>query len=245
MGKCALCGKEAELNDQGICPECKQRIHAEVEDAASMPHRVVKRKRNWVPYAIFGIIAVILLICNWVIGLTFISIASTVFAFIKFKSSKKVFTAFLILAVVSFSLIFIISPNSNGGGNLVQDDAESYIQNHYQDFSEGSFEKETISVNNMDNNEYIVTGKMLDNGGWEHDIKAGIQISPNQSHFLVCYLWIDGKNYVMNQPRVDPNTSKEEYEGNYAESAIITENSESETLGGQIEVDPDSSTFQQ
>ena len=79
----------------------------------------------------------------------------------------------------------------------------------------------------MNDGEYLVCGKMKDNGGWEHSVRESIQISPNKKDYIVCSLVVDGQQYVWNAPRANPgqddqNNQNNQVNGNYADSADIT-----------------------
>lgn len=110
--------------------------------------------------------------------------------------------------------------------DIIRDQGQTYIQSHYQDFSKGAFQENT-SVKDDGNRIYEINGKMLDDGGWEHQVSEKIQISPNGKEYIVCYLWIDGQSYVINQPRSAPSTSSD---GSSQEALKEAENLNGQTV---------------
>ena len=231
-GRCKLCGKNSELNDDGICQSCEATFKVSTAAnqngfSAQAAHASDSRStKKWIIYIVLGIIAAALLMAQKIAGLLFITIAAFVLSILNFKKSKKVFTIFLAVSLLSLAVTFVVGQSPAGGSNMIQDNALTYIQKNYPDYSKATFEDNTVSVQDLDNDEHVVNAKILDNGGWEHDIKECIQLSPNGSQYIVCYLWIDGRNYVMNQPRTAPqdgsdNSASSKYYGNYAESATI------------------------
>jgi hypothetical protein len=118
--------------------------------------------------------------------------------------------------------------------------AENYIDKNYSDFHNCSFESGT-TVKDLGNSEYQIDGKMQDTGGWEHTVSEGIQISPNQTQYLVCFLWIDGKGLVFNQPKQEPDSNSQ----SSSEAILPSSDTESGINGYVIPIPADSSESSQ
>ena len=114
----------------------------------------------------------------------------------------------MILAILIVLSMLFYGCSGGDPSSTVQSDTVQYVQKNYKDFSKSDFESGT-KVEDKGNDIYEVDGKMPDSGGWEHSISAKVQLSPNKSAYIVCELWIDGKEYASNSPRSVPDSSQD------------------------------------
>lgn len=176
--------------------------------------------------AVLFIVGFILGVIGWQPFLVYII---AILVIVAIKLCKRCKVAAIIAGIVGAFFVYVLikgsisMPIQNAQGNAVAD-TEQYIQSNYPDFKDCKFEDSTVSVDAMDNSEYVVNGEMKDNGGWKHSVKSGVQISPNEQKFIMCYLFIDGQQYVWNAPRQNVNSSNPNtcYNSNYADGAQVT-----------------------
>lgn len=187
MGKCIMCGKEAELNESGICKSCFDKMHSSEQSRNEVINSTNYRKtpedkKRMIIYAILAIIAIVLFVTAWPLALLYIMVASAVLAITQFKRSKKVGITFTVIsAFLVFALIYgIYNPQSNKTTDQdIISQAAIAVSNSYSSLSLRP-EIDNPQISQVGNRQYKVVGTMDGaTGGFVYRVEAIIEVSPD------------------------------------------------------------------